>query len=161
MVFMEVLYISNAQRTEREERKGSELIPYNYALFYACAYQTGGPDSPYWSGFSLGFFGLTALLSRVVRGKSGGPSLPNVMRITGWLILASIRLFSGGPKSTRPFWPKIALHCAQDNLGVKKVSAPSKNPAKWPIICFAREKIISRTFKISGALIVKNYLCEI
>jgi hypothetical protein len=45
---------------------------------------------------------------------------------------------------------------AQDNLGVKKVSAPSKNPAKCPIICFAREKkIISRTFKISGALIVK------
>jgi hypothetical protein len=29
---------------------------------------------------------------------------------------------------------------AQDNLGVKKVSAPSKKPAKCPIICFAREK---------------------
>jgi hypothetical protein len=44
---------------------------------------------------------------------------------------------------------------AQDNIGVKKVSAPSKNSAKYPVICFAREKIIiSRTFKISGALIV-------
>jgi hypothetical protein len=40
---------------------------------------------------------------------------------------------------------------AQDNLGVKKVSAPSKNPAKCP-----RKKIISRTFKISGALIVNK-----
>jgi hypothetical protein len=32
--------------------------------------------------------------------------------------------------------------------------APSKNPAKCPIICFAREqkKIISRTFNISGTL---------
>jgi hypothetical protein len=29
---------------------------------------------------------------------------------------------------------------AQDNLGVKKVSAPSKNPAKCTIIYFAREK---------------------
>jgi hypothetical protein len=48
---------------------------------------------------------------------------------------------------------------AQDNLGGKKVSAPSKNPAKCPIICFAREKkLISRTFKISGTLIVKTSL---
>jgi hypothetical protein len=53
------------------------------------------------------------------------------------------------------FDPKIALRCAQDNLGVKKVSAPLKNPAKCPIICFACEKkIISRTLKISGAFIV-------
>jgi hypothetical protein len=29
---------------------------------------------------------------------------------------------------------------SQDNLGVKKVSAPSKNHLKCPIICFAREK---------------------
>jgi hypothetical protein len=49
----------------------------------------------------------------------------------------------------------LALRYAQDNLGVKKVSAPSKKPSKCPIICFAGEKkLISRTFKISGALIV-------
>ncbi len=42
-----------------------------------------------------------------------------------------------------------AFEDAQDSLGVAKVLAPSKNPAKCPIICFAREKkIISRTFKI-------------
>ncbi len=35
---------------------------------------------------------------------------------------------------------QIALRYAQDNLEVKKVSAPSKNPGKCPIICFAREK---------------------
>jgi hypothetical protein len=46
---------------------------------------------------------------------------------------------------------------AQDNLGVKKVSAPLKNPAKCLIICFAREKkTISRIFKIIGTLIVKK-----
>ncbi len=46
---------------------------------------------------------------------------------------------------------------AQDNLGVKKVSAPSKIPQKCPIVCFAPEKkIISRTFKIRGALV---FLC--
>jgi hypothetical protein len=49
----------------------------------------------------------------------------------------------------------FALRYAQDNLGVKKVAAPSKNPAKCPIICFAQEKkIISQTFKISSTLIV-------
>jgi hypothetical protein len=52
------------------------------------------------------------------------------------------------------FDPKIALRYAQDNLGVKKVSAPSKNPTKCPIMFYPRKKIISRTFKISGALIV-------
>ncbi len=42
---------------------------------------------------------------------------------------------------------------AQDNLGVKKVSAPSKNHAKCPIICFyPAKKKISRTFKINGTL---------
>jgi hypothetical protein len=35
---------------------------------------------------------------------------------------------------------KIALRYAQDNLGVKKVLAPSKNPSKCSNICFAREK---------------------
>jgi hypothetical protein len=35
--------------------------------------------------------------------------------------------------------------------------APSKNPKKCPILCFAPDKkIISRTFKIRGALI---FLC--
>jgi hypothetical protein len=38
------------------------------------------------------------------------------------------------------FDPKIAFRYAQAILGVKKVSAPSKNPAKCSIICFAREK---------------------
>ncbi len=32
------------------------------------------------------------------------------------------------------------LRYAQDNLGVKKVSTPLKNPRKCSIICFAREK---------------------
>jgi hypothetical protein len=54
----------------------------------------------------------------------------------------------------------IMGHCfryAQHNLGVIKVSAPSKNPKKCPIICFAPDKkIISRTFKIRGALV---FLC--
>jgi hypothetical protein len=37
---------------------------------------------------------------------------------------------------------------AQDNLGVKKVKAPSKNPKNCHIICFAPDKeIISRSFK--------------
>jgi hypothetical protein len=44
---------------------------------------------------------------------------------------------------------------AQDNLDVKKVSAPSKNPAKWLIMCFSRVKNIkSLTSKNSGTLIV-------
>ncbi len=47
----------------------------------------------------------------------------------------------------------------QDNLGVKKVSAPWKNPSKCPIMCFAREKKkISRTLRISGILIFKKYV---
>ncbi len=42
--------------------------------------------------------------------------------------------------------------------GVKKVVAPSINPKKCPIICFApdKKKTISRTFKIRGALV---FLC--
>jgi hypothetical protein len=65
---------------------------------------------------------------------------------------AFLGVFRGG---LDVFYPQTALHYAQDNLGVKKVSAPSKNSAKCPIICFAREKkIISRAFKISGASIV-------
>jgi hypothetical protein len=56
MVYMEVLYISNAQRTEREGRKRSKLPPCNSALFYACAHQTGGPDSPIGRGSVLDFW---------------------------------------------------------------------------------------------------------
>jgi hypothetical protein len=36
------------------------------------------------------------------------------------------------------FDPNIALCYAQDNLGVKKVSAPSKNPLNCTIMSFAR-----------------------
>ncbi len=50
---------------------------------------------------------------------------------------------------------KIALRYAQDNLGVKKASAPSKNPLNCPIMSFAQEiKIISPTFQISGTLVI-------
>jgi hypothetical protein len=43
--------------------------------------------------------------------------------------------------------PKIALHYAQDSLGLKKVSAPSKNLSNWPIIYFARKNIPPPHFK--------------
>jgi hypothetical protein len=44
---------------------------------------------------------------------------------------------------------------AQDNLGVKKGSAPSKNPENCPIMSFAQEnKIIPPTFQISGTLVI-------
>ncbi len=44
---------------------------------------------------------------------------------------------------------------AQDNLGVKKVSAPSKNLENCPIMSFAQEnKIISPTFQINGTLVI-------
>jgi hypothetical protein len=50
---------------------------------------------------------------------------------------------------------EIALRFAQDNLDVKKVSAPSKTPVKWLIMCFSRLKNIkSLTSKNSGTLIV-------
>jgi hypothetical protein len=53
------------------------------------------------------------------------------------------------------------LRFAQDNLDVKKVSAPSKNPSKWLIMCFSRLKNIkSLTFKIRGSLIVNLPLLE-
>jgi hypothetical protein len=53
---------------------------------------------------------------------------------------------------------EIAPRFAQDNLDVKKVSSPSKNPSKWLIMCFSRRKNIkSLTFKISGTLIVKDF----
>jgi hypothetical protein len=44
---------------------------------------------------------------------------------------------------------------AKGSFGVEKVSAPSKNPMKCPIICFApdKKKLISRTFKIRGTLV--------
>jgi hypothetical protein len=52
---------------------------------------------------------------------------------------------------------EIAPRFAQDNLHVKKVSSPSKNPSKWLIMCFSRLKNIkSLTFKIGGTLIVKR-----
>ncbi len=48
------------------------------------------------------------------------------------------------------------LRYAQDNLGVKKVSTPLKNPRKCSIICFAREKkITSLACRISSTLTVK------
>jgi hypothetical protein len=40
----------------------------------------------------------------------------------------------------------------------QKSLAPSKFPLKWPIKKFARKKLISRIFKISGTLIVINLL---
>jgi hypothetical protein len=49
---------------------------------------------------------------------------------------------------------RIVLRYTQDNLGVKNVSAPLKNPKKCPIICFAPDKkIISMTVKIRGVLV--------
>jgi hypothetical protein len=55
------------------------------------------------------------------------------------------------------FDPEDAVPYAQDNLVVKKISAPSKNPSKCPILCFAFEtKILSWTFKISGTFLVIN-----
>jgi hypothetical protein len=49
---------------------------------------------------------------------------------------------------------EIALRFAQDNLDVKEVLAPSKNPAKWLIMCFSRLKNIkSLTSKNSVTLI--------
>jgi hypothetical protein len=70
--------------------------------------------------------------------------------------------FLGFFKGAPTFGPKIALRYAQDNLGVKKVSVPSKNPSKCHIICFARKKK-SCTFRISGTLIVIIFgaLCQL
>jgi hypothetical protein len=45
------------------------------------------------------------------------------------------------------FDPKIALRYTQDNLGVKKVSAPLKNPSKCPIICPPAKKKYSELSK--------------
>jgi hypothetical protein len=45
--------------------------------------------------------------------------------------------FAGFFEGLDLFDPKIALRYAHDNF---KVKAPSKNPAKCPIICLAREK---------------------
>ncbi len=44
---------------------------------------------------------------------------------------SGIGIFRGGLDF---FDPKIAPRCARDNLGVKKVLAPSKYPLKWPIM---------------------------
>ncbi len=57
------------------------------------------------------------------------------------------RVISWGEGAKNFLTPKIVPSAARDNLRVKKV--------KWPIMQFARKKIIiSRSFKISGALIV-------
>jgi hypothetical protein len=64
--------------------------------------------------------------------------------------------FLGFFEGPRLFYVKIAPRFAQDNLDVKKVSAPSKNLSKLLIMCFSRLKNIkSLTFKINGTLIVK------
>jgi hypothetical protein len=48
---------------------------------------------------------------------------------------------------------RIALHWAKDNLWVKKVLAPSKNPSKSPTICFARIKNnFPHAIRITGTL---------
>jgi hypothetical protein len=58
----------------------------------------------------------------------------------------------GGLDSKTPKFSKIALRCAQDDLGVKKVLAPSKSP----VMCFARiKKTYTRTI---GTLIGQRYL---
>jgi hypothetical protein len=49
------------------------------------------------------------------------------------------------------------LSVAKGNFGIKKVEAPSKNPKKCPIMCFAPDKkIIFCTSRISGTLV---FLC--
>jgi hypothetical protein len=45
---------------------------------------------------------------------------------------------------------------AQDILGVKKVSVPSKNPPKCSIMWFAQKKVASHTLSIRGRLV---FLC--
>ncbi len=54
--------------------------------------------------------------------------------------------------------PQIARRCAQDNLGVKKVFAVTKNPSKLPIRCYAAYKKTSRTPRTSAKLIIKILL---
>jgi hypothetical protein len=67
--------------------------------------------------------------------------------------------FLSDPSCPYFFIIEIALRFAQDNLDVKKVLAPSKNPAKWLIMCFSRIKNIkSRTSKNSGTLIVTGII---
>jgi hypothetical protein len=46
------------------------------------------------------------------------------------------------------------IHIMERNLGVKKVSAPSKNRSKCPLNVLPAKEKISRVFKISGTLIV-------
>jgi hypothetical protein len=53
-------------------------------------------------------------------------------------------------KALTVFDPEISLRCAQRDLGIKKVLAPSKNPVKY----FVHKKIISRISKFSGTLTV-------
>ncbi len=68
----------------------------------------------------------------------------------------------------RLFWPlncpelsekqlrgQIFQSAARDNLGVKKVEAPSKYPVKWPIKkSTQKQNIFSQIFKISGTLVM-------
>jgi len=65
--------------------------------------------------------------------------------------------------SKSPFDPKIALRCAQDNLGVKKILAPSKNTSKSPIMCFcSHKKITSRMIKkeeVFVKIVVNDCVC--
>jgi hypothetical protein len=64
---------------------------------------------------------------------------------------AFLGIFRGGLDL---FDPQNFPRYAQDNVEVKKVSAPSKSPSKCPMMCFACEKKNSRTFRITGTLIV-------
>jgi hypothetical protein len=61
--------------------------------------------------------------------------------------------FEGFFEGTKVFF---ILNRPERNLGIKTVVALSKNSSKWPIMCFAGEKKISRTFRISGTLV---FLC--
>jgi hypothetical protein len=50
------------------------------------------------------------------------------------------RARAGREMRKETFLFRVALRYGLDNVGVKKVSALSKNPSKCPIICFAREE---------------------
>jgi len=73
-----------------------------------------------------------------VHKNTNAPRILIVCDVIFWMlpkrIISEFTRFSGGPH------PKIALRCAQDYLGVKKVLAPLKNLLKSPIMCFARIK---------------------
>jgi hypothetical protein len=61
--------------------------------------------------------------------------------------------------ASRFFDPKIAPYWAQDNLGVKKVLAPSKNPSKWRNMFFANkwfQVIWSKLFLFRSMILQKD-----